>query len=94
MSRSPRRKFDDAFKREAVELVLSGGRTLADVARSLEISANLLGRWKKEYQSNGLTDEARSKREDLAAVKRELARVTQERNILKKALGIFSRIEK
>ena len=45
-------------------------------------------------QSNGLTDEVRSKRETLAEVKRELTRVTQEREIFLKALGVFSRIEK
>ncbi len=91
MPKIKRRQYDDAFKREAVELVLSGDRSGSEVARSLDLNANVLRRWKKQYQNNELSVEA--KQDETAALRRELSRVRMERDILKKALGIFSRIK-
>ena len=88
---STRRYFDDTFKREAVELLLSGDRGLSDVSRSLGVNPSVLRRWKKKYQANGLSDAARAGQDEVARLRRELSRVRQERDILKKALGIFSR---
>ena len=88
---STRRHFDDAFKREAVELLLPGDRGLSEVARSLGVNPSVLRRWKKRYQANGLSEEARAGQDEVARLRRELSRVCQEQDILKKALGIFSR---
>lgn len=88
---STRRQFDDTFKREAVELLLSSERGLSEVARSLGINASVLRRWKKAYQQNGLSEQVRGEQEEIARLRRELSRVCQERDILKKALSIFSR---
>jgi len=91
-----RRKFDREFKMEAVRLVTEEGRAVSEIARNLGIHENLLHRWKKLY----LEDETyafpgkgylKPHDEELRRLKRELADVKEERDILKKALAIFSK---
>jgi transposase len=91
-----RRKFDREFKLDAVRLVIEEGRIVSEVARNLGIHENLLHRWKRLY----LEDEKYSfpgkgylkpHDEELRQLKRELADVKEERDILKKALAIFSK---
>ena len=74
MPKIKRRQYDDAFKREAVELILSGDRSASEVARSLDLNANVLRRWKKQYQNNELSVEARAKQDETSALRRELSR--------------------
>jgi transposase len=92
-----RRQFPRAFKVEAVELLLRGDKKAVEVARNLGIRVELLYRWKNEYVSSRadafpgtghLTD---PEDERMRKLERELASVTEERDILKKALAIFSR---
>lgn len=89
-SAAPRRKYDDEFKKEAVRLVTTDNRPVGDVARSLGISENLLYRWKAHSkpsgQSNGISQQ------DYDQLREQLRRTEQERDILKKALSIFSRM--
>ena len=82
-------------KREAVELVLSSGRNVPQIAAELGVSISNLRRWKREYQAQG--NQAfpgqgllPSDQEEMRGLRRELERVNQERDILKKAVGIFS----
>lgn len=91
-----RRKYTPEFKREAVELSRTTDKTVAQVARELGISPRLLYRWRSE--SAELKEEAfpgQGNRPALEAenvrLRREVARLEQEREILKKALDIFSR---
>ena len=92
-----RRHFSREFKVEAVELLLHGNKTAVEVARNLGIRVELLYRWKNEYVSNkaqafpGMGHLADPEEERLRKLERELTSVTQERDILKKALAIFSR---
>lgn len=91
-----RRKFDVEFKREAVRLITSGGRKVSEVARDLGISDNLLSRWKQQLTSDpahAFPGKGRLKPDDeeLRRLKKQLADVTEERDILKKALAIFSK---
>ena len=44
-----RRVFDQEFKRDAVKLIVEGGRRLRDVSRDLGIHENVLQRWKSQY---------------------------------------------
>jgi transposase len=46
-----RRDFPEDFKRDAVALVTEQGYSIAEAARSLDVGANLLGRWKREYEA-------------------------------------------
>ena len=92
-----RRVFTREFKVEAVELLISGNRKAVDVARNLGIRVELLYRWKNEYLSGrgdafpGMGHLADPEEERLRKLERELASVTEERDILKKALAIFSK---
>ena len=96
MREGKRRKYDREFKVEAVKLVTEGGRGVAEVARNLGIHENLLYKWKEKYtedMAHAFPGKGRLKpaEEELRRMKRELADVTQERDILKKALAIFSK---
>lgn len=82
------RKYDDNFKKEAVRLIKSGNKTVADVARDLGISASTLHGWK--YQSVEMPDGDIMTNSEITRLKRELADVRMERDILKKAVAIFS----
>jgi len=97
-----RRKYDRDFKRNTVLLCAEPGRTVAEVAENLGISKDLLYRWRREYHlSNGklafpgngneaLTEEQKRIRE----LEKELRETQMERDILKKAMAIFSRAPK
>ena len=91
-----RRSFDRAFRVEAVRLVMEEKRKAAEVARDLGISATLLHRWKSAI--GGAEDGARAfpgkghaGEEELRRLRRQLADVTEERDILKKALAVLYR---
>lgn len=93
MASIPRRQYTEEFKREAVELIRTSGKSQAQIARELGISDHNLSRWWQEYgQADKTTDGSETiSREAYRAVQAELRRVTEERDILKKALNIFSR---
>jgi len=97
-SQKPRRKYDASFKGEVVSM-LAGGRSVADIARSLGIGENIIYRWRR--QALGSSGEVPppavstvpspvSLSEHLALQKR-LKELEMERDILKKALGLFTR---
>ena len=90
-----RRQYDRAFKLEALRLVTEEGRPLAAVARDLGLNENMLHRWKKELAdqegpafvgTGNLTPE----QVELRRLRRALTDMTEERDILKKAIAIFS----
>ena len=85
---APRRHYDDQFKIDAVRLVENGQRSVPDVAKSLGISTNLLYRWRDLAQAGKgqVANQA-----ELTQLREQLRRAEQERDILKKALSIFSR---
>lgn len=92
---SKRKKYSDEFKREAIQLQESSGKTVAEIERELGLSHNLLRQWKKRFQINEETDglelsEVERLRRELGEAKRELAITRQERDILKKTISIFS----
>jgi transposase len=93
------RKYPEEFKLEALRLLASSGKSAAEVERELGITDGMLLKWREKYQvvqsANG---EANLEPSDLAAAKREIKRlerelqeVAEEREILKKAMSIFSR---
>jgi transposase len=82
-----RRRFSEDFKREAVRLAFEGGRPVAEVARELEVRPDQLRRWRNKLRGEGKPSEVEV---ELRRVRRELALVREERDILKKALAIFS----
>jgi transposase len=87
-----RRLFSEEFKREAVKLVGQPGASKAAIARDLGIGANLLGRWCREANVDGQVSNGSEKvsSQEYERMRRELAKVKTERDILKKALGYFA----
>ena len=90
-----RRQYDREFKLEAVRLIREEGRKVSEVARTLGINENQLHRWKKKFIEEG--EEAfpghgnlKSEDEELRRLRRENADLREERDILKKAISIFS----
>ena len=87
-----KKRFDREFKISAVKMVTEGGHKAAEVARSLGIHQNQLYLWKKKFSDKG--DKAfpgKGHLTELAALRRQLREVEMERDILKKAVGIFSK---
>lgn len=87
-----KKRFDREFKVSAVKMVTEGGHKVAEVARSLGIHPNQLYAWKKKFSDEG--DKAfpgKGHLTELAALRRQLREVEMERDILKKAVGIFSK---
>ncbi len=80
-----RRKFSAEFKREAVALTAEPDVSVAQVARGLGIGANLLGRWRRELHADGtkaFRGPGVARDEEVARLKRDLARIHRERNFL------------
>jgi transposase len=92
MGRKRKSKFDDDFKRNAVKQSLEGKKTQAEIASDLGISAYTLSRWKDELLSEGaLNQSGLSPEAELRRLRQQLTIVTEERDILKKAVAVFSR---
>ena len=94
-----RRQFDRAFKQEAVKLSQQAGRTAAEVAESLGINANMLRRWQRERETEGSQafrgqGQRTVEADETWQLQRELRKVTEERDILKKALAYFAEHQK
>jgi transposase len=91
-----RRKFTREFKIEAVRLVTDRGVAVAQAARDLDVAESVLRRWMREltatpvaaFPGNG---QMRADLVEIAALKKEVARLRAERDILKKAAAFFAR---
>lgn len=91
-----RPKFSDEFKQDAVRQVTERGYTVKDVAERLGIGNSTLQRWKKEFQQQNTSARNKNQEQDalveIAHLKAELRRVTEERDILKKAAAYFAKL--
>ena len=91
--RRARRSVTDDFKSGAVRLVLDQGKTIAQVARDLELTASALTQWVGRARADrtkgktGLTTEER----ELAKLRKEVRELKMERDILKKCAALFAR---
>ena len=89
-----KRKYDNDFKVMLVELLRSG-MTAKDLSSEYSINSGIIRRWKREFESkSGDFSKKRavsSEELELKALKKELRNVTMERDILKKAVSIFSK---
>ena len=91
------RRYDEAYKQEAVRLWQSSGRSAEHTARQLGISAFNLYEWKQRADrltraagAAGLPGSQEALQAENERLKKELARMTEQRDILKKAAGILS----
>jgi transposase len=90
-----RRSFSREFKLEAVRIVSEDGHSLAQVARDLDIRPDMLRRWRRQLKEDPEqtfpgVGQRKASDEEMWQLRRKLDRVTAERDILKKALGIVS----
>ena len=91
-----RRFFDREFKVSVIRLILEEGRKASELARDFDIHPVLISKWKKEFMEEpGVCFPGRGnlkpQDEELRRLREELRAVKQERDILKKALAIFSK---
>ena len=91
--RRARREFTDTYKAEVIELCRTSGRSIASVARDLDLSETAVRRWVAQAEvdagrRDGLTS---AEREELARLRREVRVLREERDILKRATAFFAR---
>jgi len=89
-----RRKFTDEFKADVARLVLDENKTVAQVARDLDVAASVVGTWVSRARANrdgGKTGLMTEERAELAALRKELRVVKMERDILGKAVAFFAK---
>lgn len=95
MSISKRRKYTAEFRAEAVQLVVAGGRPVAQVARDLEINESSLGYWVKGYRAQHAGPGAPMPVEAarFVALEAENRRLAEENAFLKKAAAFFAKTQ-
>jgi transposase len=93
-SRRERRKFTDEFKAGAVRLVLDEQKSVAQVARDLDLTESALRKWVDQARadrSGGKTGLTTEERAELARLRKENRELRMEREILKKAAAFFAK---
>ena len=87
-----RQRFDRDFKLSTVKMVTEGGHKVSEVARSLGIHPNQIYNWKQKFSNDGeKAFPGNGHLTEISALRRKLRDVEMERDILKKAVGIFSK---
>ena len=97
-----RRQYTAEFKQEAVQMMTQGGLSATPVARDLGINPNLLGKWKRQIEAGqqaqaagrnnyvAFPGQGHARDQEVARLQRENAALRVERDVLKKAIGIFA----
>ena len=88
-----RKKYTQDYKDDAVELVVSSGRPIAEIARDLGINEGTLGNWVQTAKKSGKIKEkplGTDERAELEAAREEIRRLKMERDFLKKAAAWFA----
>ena len=97
MEKIPYGKYTKEFRLEAVKLVIDGGLSIPEAGRRLSLAPSTLSNWVKKHKAGKLEEVGKSHRElsekelELHRLKRELAEVKMERDILKKATAYFAK---
>jgi transposase len=91
---SERKSFSPEFKREAVRLLETAQKSSADLARELGVRRNQLYKWKEQLGKRGaqaFPGSGKRQDDELARLRKELDRIKEERDILKKAAAYFAK---
>ena len=91
-----RRKYSKEFKIDAISLVTEQGYAITEAARSLDINANVLGRWIREYrdkESDAFRGQGKltAEQSEIRQLREEVRRLSTEKEILKKATAFFAK---
>ena len=89
------RSYDKDFKINTVNLYKSSGRSLSTIAEELGLATSTLSHWVREHKQEGNEvfpgkGKVKASEEEVKTLRKELLHVRQERDILKKAVAIFS----
>src|SRR5437764_15370211 len=93
MDKHSRRKFTKEFKAETVAVIRSSAKPIAQICRDMGLSESTVQRWVAQAdidsgQRNGLTT---AEREELSRLRREIRVVSEERDVLAKAIAFFTK---
>ena len=99
MSDKKYRTYTDEFKREALELLKSSGKSAGQLERELGITSGMLLKWRDRYQlvsqaaggKSLVPSDLEAAKREIQRLQRELTEIAEEQEILKKAVNIFSR---
>ena len=94
MEKRRRRRYSEAFKREALAMFDEQGYSISEVARRLEVNRSVLTRWRKEQAEPAMTASegaAADKDAELRALREEVRKLRMEKDILKKAAAFFAK---
>ena len=97
MERIPNGKYTREFREESVKLVIEGGLSVPEAGRRLSLPPSTLNTWVNRYKTGKLGEVGKAQKPlteaelELARVKRELAEVKMERDVLKKAAAYFAK---
>jgi transposase len=89
-----RKKYTKEFKLDAIRLLESGTQTGHEIERDLGIGSGQIYRWRSQLSVDGsrsFPGNGKSRDEELAALRKEVKELREERDILRKATAIFSR---
>jgi len=89
--RPPRRSFTPEFKQEAVDLLRRSKKSQTQVAKDLGVGQTTLSRWALQAERMPLGPKGFLATEELKTLRREVERLRQERDILKKAVAFFAK---
>ncbi len=89
-----RKSYSVEFKQQAVQLALSGDKSKAQTARDLGVPESKLYAWIAKYGPDAPPPETATLQAENARLRKALTRAEMERDILKKALGIFSEAQR
>jgi len=89
-----RKKYTKEFKLDAIRLLESGTKPGHEIERDLGIGSGQIYRWRSQFKEDGarsFPDNGKARDEELAALRKEVKELREERDILRKATAIFSR---
>lgn len=87
-----RRKYSKEFQQDVLNMLKTGNKNVPELSKELGIAEQVIYRWNKKYNGNTKEEEKISDQEkELRDLRAKLADVTEERDILKKAVSIFSK---
>ena len=89
-------KYPEQFRRDAVALVMSSGRPIAEVARSLEVNEGTLWNWVRDARRQQAADAdpdglSESERDELRRLRKEVVELRTDKEILRRAAAYFAR---
>ena len=88
-----RKRYSREYKEDVVNLIKTGEKSISEISEELEISSGILYRWYNKFSGSNTPkeEEITEKDKELRKLRKKLADLEEERDILKKAISIFSK---